>query len=59
MVKFIMESFEANILSEDMMKMNLEPNGTISTPKRMHLSHPLENEIIQSEWSRLIPSQGG
>jgi hypothetical protein len=40
MVMFVMESFEANILSEDMMKMNLEPNGSISTPRRIHLSHP-------------------
>ena len=59
MVKFVMESFEANILSEDMMKMNLESNGSISTPRRIHLSHPQENEVIQSEWSKLIPSQGG
>ena len=59
MVKFVMESIDANILSEDMMKMHLKPNGPISTPRRIHLSHPWENEVIQSEWSRLIPSQGG
>ena len=59
MVKFVMESFEANILSKDMMKMHLEPNGPISTPRKIHLSDPRENEVIQSEWSRLIPSQGG
>ena len=29
MVKFVMESFEANILSEDMMKMISNPNGSI------------------------------
>ena len=46
------------ILSEDMMKMHLEPNGPISTPRRIHLSHPRENEVIQSKWSRLIPSHG-
>ena len=33
MVKFIMGSFEANILSEDMMKMHLEPNGSVSKTK--------------------------
>ena len=59
MVKFVMESFKANILSEDMMKMHLEPNGPISTPRRIHLSHTQENELIQFEWSKLIPSQGG
>ena len=59
MVKFVMESFEANILSEDIMKMNLEPNGSVSNPRRIHLSHPRENEVIQSEWSILIPCQGG
>ena len=57
MVKFVMESFEANILSEDMMKMNFRPNGPILTPRRIHISNPRENEVIQSEWSRLIPSQ--
>ena len=29
MVKFVMESFEANILSEDMMKMSSKSNGSI------------------------------
>jgi hypothetical protein len=59
MVKFVMKSIEVNILLEDIMKMHFKPNGPISTPKRIHLSHPRENEVIQSEWSRLIPSQGG
>ena len=59
MVKFVMESIEANILSEDMMKMHFKPNGPISTPRRIHLSHPRENEVIQYEWRTLIPSQGG
>ena len=49
MVKFVMESFEANILSEDMMKMISNPNGSISTPRRIHLSHPQEDEVIKSE----------
>ena len=59
MVKFVMESIEANILAEDMMKMHFKPNGPISTPRRIHISHPRENEVIESEWSRLIPSQRG
>ena len=54
-----MESLEANILSKDMMKMISMPNGSISTLRRIYLSHPRENEVIQSEWSGLIPSQGG
>ena len=54
-----MESIEANILSEDMMKMHFKPNGPISTPSIIHLSHPGDNEVIQSEWSKLIRSQGG
>ena len=49
MVKFVMESFEANILSEDMMKFHFYPNGSISTPRRIHLSHPREDEVIKSE----------
>ena len=58
MVKFVMESIEGNILSEDMMKMHLMLNGPISTPRRINLSHPRENEVIQFEWSKLIPSRG-
>ena len=49
MAKFVLESFEANILSEDMMKMISNPNGSISTPRRIHLSHPREDEVIKSE----------
>jgi hypothetical protein len=48
MVKFVMESFEANILAEDMMKMISNPNGSISTPRRIHLSHPRKDEVIKS-----------
>ena len=59
MVKFVMESFEDNILSKDMMKMNFKTNGPMPTSRRKHLSHPRENEVIQSEWSKLIPRQGG
>jgi hypothetical protein len=35
-----MENLEANILSEDMMKISSNPNGSISTPRRIYLSHP-------------------
>ena len=49
MIKFVMESFEANIVSEDMMKMISNPNGSISTPRILHLSHPREDEVIKSE----------
>ena len=49
MLKFVMERFEANILSKDMMKMISNPNGSISTPRTIHLSHPRENEVIKSE----------
>ena len=59
MMNFVIESFEANILSEDMMKMHLKTNGPISNPKRIHLPHSQENEFIQSEWSKLIPCQAG
>ena len=54
-----MESFEANIFSKDMMEMHLEPNRSISTPRRRHLLNPRENEVSKSKWSKLIPSQGG
>ena len=33
-------------------------NGPI-TPRKIHCLHPHEKEVIQSEWSILIPSQGG
>ena len=59
MIELVMKSFEANIFLEDMMKMHLEPNGPISTPRRIHLSHPRENEVIKSKWSIIIPNQGG
>ena len=59
MVKFVMESFEANIFSKDMMEMHLEPNWSLSIPRRRHLSNCRENEVIKLEWSRLIPTQGG
>jgi hypothetical protein len=35
-----MESLEANILSEDLMKMSSKKNGSISIPRRIYLSHP-------------------
>ena len=44
-----MESVEDNILSEDMMKMSSNPNGSISIPKIIYLSHPRENEVSKSE----------
>ena len=47
--KFVMESLEANILSEVMMKMSSKPNGSISIPRRIYLSHPWENEVSKSE----------
>ena len=46
-------------LLEDMMKMHLEPNGPISTSRKILLSWPRENAIIQLEWSILILIQGG
>ena len=54
-----MEILEANIFSKDMMEMHLEPNRSLSIPKTRHLLNPRENEVIKSEWSTLIPSQGG
>jgi hypothetical protein len=59
MMEFVMERFKANIFSKDMMKMHVEPSLSLSIPRRRHLSHPQGNEVIKSEWSRLIPSQGG
>ena len=57
MVKFVMEKLRGQhtfiTYDEDAFS---NPNGSISTPRRIHLSHPRENE---SERSRLIPSQGG
>jgi hypothetical protein len=44
-----MESLEANILSEDMMKMSSKTNGSISIPRRIYLSRPRENEVIKSK----------
>ena len=42
-------SIEANILLEDMMKMDFNPNGSISIPRRIYFSHPRENEVSKSE----------
>ena len=47
--KFVMESLEANILLEDMMKMSSKTNGSISIPRRIYLSHPGDNEVRKSE----------
>jgi hypothetical protein len=44
-----MENLEANILSEDMMKMSSKKNGSISIPRRIYLSQPRENEVRKSE----------
>jgi hypothetical protein len=44
-----MESLEANIVLEDMIKMSSKPNGSISIPRRIYLSHPRENEVSKSE----------
>ena len=44
-----MENLEANILSEDMMKMYSKQNRSISIPRKIYLSHPRENEVIKSE----------
>ena len=50
MVKFVIESFEANILSEDMMKMHLEPNGSVLTPRRIHHTSSREcNYLVKME----------
>ena len=49
MVKVVMEILEANILSEDMMKMSSKPNGSVSIPRRIYLSHPRENEVRKSK----------
>ena len=54
-----MERFKANIFSKDMMEMNVELSLSLSIPRIIHLSHPQENEVAKSEWSRLIPIQGG
>ena len=54
-----MESFKANIFSKYIMEMHLEPNYSLSIPRRLHLLNPQENEVIKSKWSKLIPSQGG
>ena len=47
--KLVMESLEANILSEDMMNMYSNPNGSISIPKIIYFSYPRENEVNKSE----------
>ena len=47
--KFVMESLESNILSEDMMKMYSKPNGSISIPRIIYLSHPGDNEVRKSK----------
>ena len=50
LVKFVIESFEANILSEDMMNMNLDPNRSVSSPRRRHLTSSREcNYLIRME----------
>ena len=60
MVKLVMEGFEANILSEDMMKMHLDPNGPISTPRGRHLTssresnYPIKMEQTYSKSRRMI-----
>ena len=36
-----------------------EQNWSLSIPRKGHLLNPWENEVIESEWSGLIPSQGG
>ena len=60
MVKFVMESIEANILLEDMMKRHLEPNGSVSTPRRRHLTssrecnYPITMEQTYSKSRRMI-----
>ena len=46
MMEFVMESFEANIFSKDMMEMHLEPKGSLSIPRR-HILNPRENEVIE------------
>ena len=43
------ESLEANIFSEDMMKIYSNKNGSISIPRRIYLSHPRDNEVSKSE----------
>ena len=45
--------------TEDMMEMHIEHNWSLSMPRKGHLSNPWEKEVIDLEWSRLIPSQGG
>ena len=55
-----MENLEANILSEDMMKISSKPNGSISIPKKEYNSHILERmKLANPNRSRIIPSQGG
>jgi regulator of extracellular matrix RemA (YlzA/DUF370 family) len=50
MVKFVIESFKANLLSEDMMKMHLDPNRSVSTPIKRHLTSSKEcNYLIRME----------
>ena len=54
-----MESLEANILSEDMMKMSSNPNGQYQFQEE-YTSHILEKmKLANPNRSRLIPSQGG
>jgi hypothetical protein len=43
------KNLEANILSEDMMKLSSNPNGSISIQRIIYLSHPRENEVSKSE----------
>ena len=36
-----------------------EQNLSLSIPRKGHILNPWENQVIKSEWSRLIPSQEG
>ena len=45
-----------NLQGQDISK---EKNWSLSIPRKGHLLNLRENEVIESKWSRLIPSQGG
>ena len=46
-------------ISKYMIEMHKEQNWSLSIPRKGHLLNPWDNEVIESEWNKLIPSQGG
>ena len=49
-----MKFFKFNIFSKDKMKIHIEHNLSLSTPKGRHVSNPLEKENLDLEWINLF-----